>query len=370
MNIKASKKQYPTTNYKIFVAGNDFADTFAAGYSLKSTYYGGSGANNFMANSGFDGVSLTIRWSAIETALGVYDFTGVDKYIQQVRDISATKPIALSIVYTASGGGVAPHIPSYILADEVTYGGYAGGHGGSVQSRSSLNYSGVRWHNANVYARWQLFINALATKYKSSIAYLFMDEFWSDVSYDITGGRTDELAAAGGGNHSAGIALIEGLQTAWVTYAANAFSPCDVFCKYNYLGGCEEQTPIYAAKNNGLNFCAELALPSPYDYRYPKPKKTSISFVTITDNIEIGRTFPSTSKRLVMSEWTGTSTYGDFTVEDLTLALKYAAYALEGAPNGGIYQMTCCDGVGSPDGTGSGLWLSAAKEMVNNRAFR
>lgn len=363
--------QYPSSDmgFKVFIQGNSWTDTFADGYSMGTTYWGGNSANNFMAQAGVDGISLKIRWSAIEATEGVYDFTGVDKYIAQVAARALGKPIAFHVVTSASDAS-APHLPAYILADEVAYGGYPDGHGGSVQSRARVEYSGVRWHNANLMAKWQLFINALASRYKTTIAYVFLDEFWSDVSYETTGGKTDEVAAAGAGNRNSGKALLETLQTIWVTYAQRAFGATPVFCKYNYIGGCNEKAPIHAAKANGLNFAAELALPAPYDYRYPKPKKASITFQTITENIEIGRSFAPDKDRLVMSEYKTSSTYGDYTPEDMAAALRYAAYALEGAKNGGFYQVVCPDGIGSPNGTGTGLWCSAIGEMLNSRAYR
>lgn len=344
-------------NTRIFLRPNNFMDA----QLTVSDYYNGATTYSFLNKTNVDGVSCAIRWSSIETSLGVYDWTFLDSLVNDAKN-NFNKEIAFYL-FTSAFLGTSSYVPAYIRADHVTYGGSVG-HGGEVRNSALTNYLWVNWDNANLVARFQAFITALANRYKGQIAYLYLDEFWTDV----------ELAAAT--NFTGGATGIKDAQKAYYSHAYNAFegSSTLVFCKFNYLrtASADELADTLEvntwAKNNGMNFSQELASPYPYDWMYPKPVGATINSIGyITSNENIGLTYSSAQYRLENTDSASWVTVSD---ENALITMRNFARALNGAGSHGIIDMQIYDGMPRPEQPTWGTWWKKFGVLIENNYLR
>ncbi len=321
-------RSYPSlkNGMKIFVRTVGYGDGVAidsqsgvTSVGIINSTYGGSGAGSLWAQANVAGCNLPIRWQAIETSLGVYDWSAIDAIIAAVQGQNANAKFILNFRFNNySGTGTQSWVPAYIRADSVTYGGSVG-NGGEVTNAS--NWFPV-WWNMALFARWQAFIDAAATKYKSNAAI----ELIEGIDETTAAYSAAQISTAGG------TAFFEANAKAQYSYLKTAFGAKPVFIKMNFLpgdNGAAIADLLSWASTNGYNFQNEMAAPTAAiaTAQYPAIAG-SISTVTLDANQVTGRSWPVGQLRYENTEYQTTSTWGTlgYNYTDAINMLNWAAY--------------------------------------------
>lgn len=340
--IKLENIPHYPKNSTIFVSNWYQQDN--AGYSFGDY----TAPSHILNQSGVDGFELCSHWKNIETSLGSYQFTYLNNNLDIVK--SRGKKVGL-LVHVTSFSGNQSYAPNYIRNDHLIYGG-SEGHGGELQNHMGY-YRTFNFWNPNAFNRWKALIDAISVEFDGKIEYFYLDEMATELT-------AESISLAGGA------AAIQAKQIELYEYAKSKFNKTTVFLKMNFLSGDNTGSRtlqnIISNKNSGGTVAVELALPSVYDPKYPKPVGSNVAYISLDHNMSELRKFPSDQRRYLNTDVAG-STWSSYTTEQARNMLNYGAYCLTGC-DAGIYRIMI------PEGTiTSPAWL-AVGPMLNARYLR
>lgn len=330
--IKARKRvEYPKFNEGFNLLVGYAGQTDGVGsFNINDRFYGGVGPDNMLRQPNVDGLRILARWNQIEPTQGNYVWERIDSAIAVMAAEGRVTGVTL---LAASYQETNTFLPSYIINDHATYGGTEG-HGGEVPPTTGNNGWKVRWWNPNVMARFRALMDAMGAHFKDNpaFAYFHLDEFSTNISTASV--KLASTETGGPDLASAGATVIQMTQREWGLYAHNAFAPKTVFMQQNYLSGDGDGSKVLAniqwAYEQGMNFSAELGLPTPYDKKYPMQPGGTITYPVVSNNLNF-------AKSLGFPKWNLTtdgigSSWSAYTEWETANMMRYAAYLLEDVP--------------------------------------
>lgn len=296
-------------------------DGVAGDSSINTASWGGSGAGNVFAQTNVSGCLMKVRWGAIETALNTYDFTNLETIIAQVAAHGGKCILKLCNNHYSSA--TKSFLPAYIVADSVTYGGAVGSGGSVFDAGGTAAF--IIWWNANVYARWQAFITAVANQYKNDSRI----ELIIGIDETASSYQAGDITNAGG--PSGFVTTYENIYS----YLKSSFGTMPVMIPMNYIPGDDGSGTnmgnlLTWASANNYHYCTEMAAPSSAAATSQYPAIAgSISTAKLDTNQTTGRSWPLALLRMEYTEYSGTSTWGStngYNYTDAINILNWASY--------------------------------------------
>ncbi len=162
------------------------------------------------------GVLVDFKWNALESSKGVYDFSLIDRYVNEVKSLKAGKHLIIRVENRGFGGFTGVAVPGYLMTDPVYLGGQVPMAAGVV----------ARIWDSPVMDRLIALHQALGAKYDSDPT--------------VEGISTSETAIGWSPAHPAPStystsALLTQLKR-FIAAERASWPQSDVFCESNYLG--------------------------------------------------------------------------------------------------------------------------------------